>query len=146
MENDRKKKIVLFIMLAIVCTLFSSCKTKMVEKEVGEFSMDLLWNQVPEPIEDYIPSEIWGEEIYLEKYSTPEEAAIYMEKIWVEECFRGRTDSVADYRPYIVSEDKENNLWLIECNKDHLKDACGGSTHSVVSKEDGKVIVMWGDE
>lgn len=120
--------------------LLTSCKVQIIEKEIGEFSLYELSN-IDDLLENYTPAEA----IYLEKYGTPEEAATSMEEIWIRKIYRNQEEYALDDRPYIVSEDKENNLWLIEGNTGEQV-APGGTHHAVVSKEDGKVIIFWGDE
>ena len=49
-------------------------------------------------------------------------------------------------RPYIVSHDKENNLWLIQGNSAFLRNAAGGVVNAIVSKETSEVMAIWHEE
>jgi hypothetical protein len=75
---------------------------------------------------------------YVDKYSNADDVRTEAEKIWVE--IYG--DDVIEQKPYEVSFDEDNNVWLVN-GVFHEKNAFGGVAYILIEKDTGKVLAVW---
>ncbi len=105
----------------LACSFFSS-------KHVGNFSILNYTRELTE----------FSSYIELGEIQNSEEAKNAAEKIWVETF----GESVKNKKPYRVSFDEENQIWLVRGS--YL--LVPGGPHILIQKEDGKVLAVWHDK
>lgn len=84
-----------------------------------------------------------GEEVFLEEVETAEDVVKSLEPIFIQ--VYGEEEVLTNQRPYIVKYDEETKVWLISGtgNRDM---PIYGVIFAIVSKEDGKLLAIWGEE
>lgn len=94
-------------------------------------------------LKEFSSKKVVGEEIYLEEVETAEDVVKSLEPIFIQ--VYGEEEVLTNQRPYIVKYDEETKVWLISGtgNRDM---PIYGVIFAIVSKEDGKLLAIWGEE
>jgi hypothetical protein len=72
-----------------------------------------------------------------------EKAKTCAESIWIE--LYG--PDVLDERPYKLSYDATNKIWLVQGNiRNFFGSSKGGTSHILIQESDGKVLAVWHDK
>lgn len=124
----------IILSLIIIIPLFG-CSAKLYEETIESFDYGV-YKEFP----IYSSMDIYGEELCFGSLTTAEDAAKAAEEIWF--AAYGDDGGILKQRPYIVSFDEKNEVWLIEGNPDYVKDCPGGTAHALITK-DGMLMTCW---
>lgn len=134
MSRTKIKCCGIILSLIIIIPLFG-CSAKLYEETIESFDYGVYKDF---PI--YSSMDIYGEEVCFGSLTTAEDAAKAAEQIWFD-AFDDNTE-ILKQRPYIVSYDDKNELWLIEGNPEYVKDFPGGTAHVLITS-DGMLMTCW---
>ena len=116
---------ILIVSSKVICKLFVEN-----EREISDFSIDNFNYYIKKFPSDKVLGEV----------NSYEDAESKAEEVWIE--IYG--ESVKTNRPYIISFDNINQIWLVSGS---LSDnQFGGVPHILIQKSDGKVLAVWHDK
>lgn len=128
------KNLIVIVLLVVGVSFFSSFRGLFYkEEEVTHFDVLEYESIIHDFSTEYILGEIMDEDKAIEE----------AQKVWIEVF----GEDIKKQRPYKVSFDERNEIWLIEGT---FKNALfgsekGGVAHIIIRKSDGKVLALWHD-
>ena len=135
-----KKKLIFGIAIALIIVLVGGGVYMAFFKKteaVGTFNLEN-YNDIIEYYENNFPTEKVPEALgFVDSEKT---AKGKLETVWIE--IYGK--SIKNKKPYNVSFDNENQVWLVQGSLPRNWD--GGVPHILIQKSDGKVLAVWHDK
>lgn len=132
----------ILIVIGIAAVLFIVFKEKpLIHDEVLVVSL-VISPSMQENLDEFATEKIMGRKIVFENVDTAMDVAASVEEIWIE-LFG---EDTIKQRPYHVSYDDNNKLWMLRGDDSYLRGGFGGVVYAIVSKETGELLAIWGDE